>query len=148
GDLALLDPAAEPGAATASFERAFTAAESVGARMPQLRAAVRLCRTATDAERDARLEALRTTYAEFTEGLSTRDLREAAELLSLRSIGGQREAPRTWSAARVLRGPIRSARLGSGARRPATASSGWPSSSGPTRASRGRRPRRRYCESF
>jgi hypothetical protein len=82
GDLALQDPSAEPGAATASFERAYAAAVGVGARMPQLRAAVRLCNCASRAERDARLETLRTVHATFTEGSSTPDLREAAELLA------------------------------------------------------------------
>jgi predicted ATPase/class 3 adenylate cyclase len=81
GDLSLLGPGADAAAATASYERAFAVAESVGARMPQLRAAVRLARTAPAGERPRRLEALRAVQANFTEGESTPDLLEAAELL-------------------------------------------------------------------
>ncbi|HEY7969115.1 MAG TPA: hypothetical protein VID95_03915, partial [Candidatus Limnocylindrales bacterium] len=76
-----LDPDAEPDAAAASFERAYAGAGTVGARMPQLRAAVRLCRCAPDAERGDRLEALRALHATFTEGSSTPDLRDASALL-------------------------------------------------------------------
>ena len=81
GDLSLLGPGADAAAATASYERAFAVAESVGARMPQLRAAVRLARTAPEGERAGRVEALRAVHATFTEGQSTPDLLEAAELL-------------------------------------------------------------------
>jgi len=81
GDLWLLGPGADAAAATASYERAFAVAESVGARMPQLRAAVRLARTAPEAERAGRIEALQAVQATFTEGQSTPDLLEAAELL-------------------------------------------------------------------
>jgi predicted ATPase/class 3 adenylate cyclase len=81
GDLSLLGPAADAAAATASYERAFAVADSVGARMPQLRAAVRLARTCPEGERAARTEALRAAQATFTEGLSTPDLVEAGELL-------------------------------------------------------------------
>jgi hypothetical protein len=49
--------------------------------MPQLRAAVRLCGTASDAERDDRLETLRALRATFTEGSATPDLVEASQLL-------------------------------------------------------------------
>jgi predicted ATPase/class 3 adenylate cyclase len=81
GDLSLLGPAADAAAATASYERAFAVAESVGARMPQVRAAVRLARTAPEGERAGRVEALRAVHATFDEGASTPDLLEAAELL-------------------------------------------------------------------
>ena len=81
GDLSLLGPRADAAAATARNERAFSVTESVGARMSQLRAAVRLARTAPEGERPGRIEALRAVYAIFTEGKSTPDLREAAELL-------------------------------------------------------------------
>ena len=77
GDLSLLEPHPEPAAATASFQRAWSGAAGVGARMPQLRAAIRLCQCATEAERADRLEALRSVHATFTEGQSTPDLREA-----------------------------------------------------------------------
>ena len=50
--------------------------------MPQLRAAVRLCRIATDEERAERLELLRALHATFTGGASTPDLLDAAALLS------------------------------------------------------------------
>ena len=82
GDLSLLAADADPAAATASFERAWSLAGSVGARMPQLRAAVRLCRCVSDAERADRLEALRVLHATFTEGSSTPDLQDATELLA------------------------------------------------------------------
>jgi hypothetical protein len=81
GDLSLLGPASSPAAATASYERAFTMAEQFAAPMPQLRAAVRLCRIANDAERGGRIETLRAVYATFAEGLDTPDLLEAAALL-------------------------------------------------------------------
>ena len=81
GDLSLLGPASNPAAATASYERALTMAEQFAAPMPQLRAAVRLCRIATDPERSGRLETLRAVHATFAEGLDTPDLLEAAALL-------------------------------------------------------------------
>jgi tetratricopeptide (TPR) repeat protein len=81
GDLSLLGPGADPAAAMASYERAFAVAESVGARMPQLRAAVRLARMAPAGERAGRVQALRAVHATFGEGQSTPDLLEAAELL-------------------------------------------------------------------
>src|SRR6185295_15263964 len=43
GDLMQLVPGSDDAVATASFDRAYAGAGSVGARMPQLRAAVRLC---------------------------------------------------------------------------------------------------------
>jgi adenylate cyclase len=82
GDLFLLGPAPDPTAATGCYERADAVADSLGARMLGLRAATRLCRTATDADRADRLVSLRAIHATFTEGQSTPDLREAAELLS------------------------------------------------------------------
>jgi hypothetical protein len=82
GDLSLLGPGANSPAATASFERAYSVADGVGARMPQLRAAVRLCRIATDAERADRLDALRAVHATVKDGSSTPDLRDAAEALA------------------------------------------------------------------
>ena len=50
--------------------------------MPQLRAATRLARIATDANRDVRLERLRAIHATFTEGHATPDFMEATELLA------------------------------------------------------------------
>jgi len=82
GDLSLLGPEANRAEATASYEHAFAMAERFAAPMPRLRAAVRLCRIATDADRGGRLEALRKVFATFTEGLDTPDLVEAASLLA------------------------------------------------------------------
>jgi predicted ATPase/class 3 adenylate cyclase len=82
GDLSLLGPERDAAAATTSYERAFAVAEGSGARMPQLRAAVRLCWVAEEPARPDRLAALRVVRATFAEGLSTPDLRDAAELLA------------------------------------------------------------------
>ncbi|HET9346077.1 MAG TPA: adenylate/guanylate cyclase domain-containing protein [Candidatus Limnocylindrales bacterium] len=82
GDLSLLGPHADPAAATASYERAYAVSEHLGAASTQLRAAVRLTRTAGAGDRPARLDAVRGIHARFTEGLDTPDLVEAAELLA------------------------------------------------------------------
>ena len=58
GDLSLLGPDADPAAATASYERAFSVAATLGARMTQLRAAARLVRLASDTDRARRVDAL------------------------------------------------------------------------------------------
>ena len=81
GDLSLLGPEPDSAAATASYERAYAMAERFSARMPQLRAAVRLVRVPPESERSARLETLRAVHATFTEGFATPDLIEAAALL-------------------------------------------------------------------
>ena len=62
-------------AATASYERAYEVSEHVGARMTQLRAAVRLARI-TPAE--SRILEIRESLTSFTEGFGTPDLTEAA----------------------------------------------------------------------
>jgi predicted ATPase/class 3 adenylate cyclase len=70
------------GRAEASLLRAYEVAEELDARMPQLRAAIGLCRYEREdggAERGIRL--LRATYATFTEGFMTQDLVDAADLL-------------------------------------------------------------------
>jgi predicted ATPase/class 3 adenylate cyclase len=72
----------DTGEAVGFFQRGYDGAVLSGARMPQLRAAIGLCR----AERargngDEATEMLRATYAEFTEGFGTPDLMEAAALL-------------------------------------------------------------------
>jgi len=82
GDLSMLGPGADAAAATASYERAFAVAESVGARMPQLRAVLRLAQTAPARERAGRIAGLRAVQATFTEGQATPDLLEASELLA------------------------------------------------------------------
>jgi hypothetical protein len=81
GDLLLAGPEPDLAAATTSYERAYALGEGLRARTPQLRAAVRLCRIATDEERAERLESLRALHATFTEGASTPDLLDAAALL-------------------------------------------------------------------
>jgi tetratricopeptide (TPR) repeat protein len=81
GDLSITGASPDLAKATACYEHAFAMAGQLDARMPQLRAAARLCRIATPDERPARLDALRTIHATFTEGLSTPDLVEAAKLL-------------------------------------------------------------------
>jgi hypothetical protein len=57
-------------------------AEEFSAPMPQLRAAVRLCRIATEPERSDRLETLRAVRATLTEGLGAPDVVEADALLN------------------------------------------------------------------
>jgi tetratricopeptide (TPR) repeat protein len=81
GDLATIGPQPDVAEATAWYERAYAMAERLNARTPQLRASVRLCRVATDDERPARLDFVRGVFAGFTDGASTPDLVEAAELL-------------------------------------------------------------------
>ena len=81
GDLVLIGPNPDLSAARAAYERAFASSERYGARMSQLRAAVRLCRIAGEEDREARLAQLRPIHATFSDGFETPDLREAAELL-------------------------------------------------------------------
>ena len=82
GDLSFLGPRPDLAAARASYEEAYAMAARLESRAPQLRAAGRLVRIATAAERPARLDALRTVHATFAEGHATADLGEAAELLA------------------------------------------------------------------
>jgi predicted ATPase len=84
GELVLIGPDPEPEAADAAFAEALERASSENARMVQLRAATRLYRLARDRghpveDRRATLQGL---YDTFTEGFTTADLREAAELLA------------------------------------------------------------------
>ena len=81
GDLSLAGANPDVAAATECYERAFAMAERFGARTPQLRAAGRMCRIATEQERPARLDTLRAVHATFSEGLAAPDLVEAAGLL-------------------------------------------------------------------
>jgi predicted ATPase/class 3 adenylate cyclase len=69
------------------FQRAFDVAESAGARMTQLRAALRLCRLWRSQGRDDADRLLRSVYDTFTEGFATPDLTEARDLLERDSIG-------------------------------------------------------------
>jgi len=82
GDLLLALPEANGASAEPWFQRAFDVAQGLDARMPQLRAAVRLCRLwrdQGDAERGGPI--LRDVYETFTEGFETVDLIEATGLL-------------------------------------------------------------------
>jgi adenylate cyclase len=82
GDLLLALPEANGESAEPWFERGFDGAKGLGARMSQLRAAVRLCRLWRDrgnVEHGARV--LRPVYETFTEGFATLDLIEATDLL-------------------------------------------------------------------
>jgi predicted ATPase/class 3 adenylate cyclase len=81
GDLLLGLPSSRESAGL-WFRQAFDRAQVLDARMPQLRAAVRLCRLShdqSDGGQDAR--ALRDVYEAFTEGFTTPDLMEANDLL-------------------------------------------------------------------
>jgi predicted ATPase/class 3 adenylate cyclase len=82
--LGLPDADSDRDAAESWFQRAFDVAAELDARMPQLRAAIGLCRSQrerTIAEHGSGL--LRAVYATFTEGFTTADLIEAGELLEL-----------------------------------------------------------------
>jgi predicted ATPase/class 3 adenylate cyclase len=82
GDLLLaLRSASGNDGADAWFLRAFDVARKLDARMPQLRAAIGLCRARRDGgDTDAASRVLRATYATFTEGFTLPDLLEAVEL--------------------------------------------------------------------
>jgi hypothetical protein len=75
----------EHGAAAAEtwFRRAFDHAGEAGVRMPQLRAAMGLCRVQRErGDGKEATELLRATYATFTEGFESPDLVEARALLA------------------------------------------------------------------
>jgi predicted ATPase len=74
GDLLLALPKRD--GAEECFRRAFDQAGELGARSPQLRAAIGLCRL------DGEMEPLRSVYETFTEGFTTPDLVEARALLA------------------------------------------------------------------
>jgi predicted ATPase/class 3 adenylate cyclase len=82
GQLLLLVTGAGGSGAEPWFQRAFETAQGLDARMMQLRAAIGLCRARPegDGARRAR-ELLRVVYATFTEGFTTADLIDAANLL-------------------------------------------------------------------
>jgi tetratricopeptide (TPR) repeat protein len=63
------------------FQEAFDAAGDLGARMTQLRAALRLCHLWRAQGRDDADRLLRSVYDTFTEGFATADLTEAKALL-------------------------------------------------------------------
>jgi predicted ATPase/class 3 adenylate cyclase len=83
GDLLLSLPHPNRANAEHWFQRAFDAAQGLDARMPQLRAAVRLCRLRRDREGTEKAgRTLRDVYGTFTEGFTTADLIEATELVA------------------------------------------------------------------
>ena len=77
GEVLLALPEGDSAAAETWFQRAFDDAAELGARMPQLRAAIGLCRVRPEHGK----ELLRATHATFTEGFTTPDLVEAAGIL-------------------------------------------------------------------
>jgi predicted ATPase/class 3 adenylate cyclase len=81
GDLALVGAERDVADATASYEHALALATTLGARMPQLRSAVRLVRVAPPEDRGVRVAALRAVRSTLDEGMESPDLIEAAELL-------------------------------------------------------------------
>jgi tetratricopeptide (TPR) repeat protein len=86
GDLLL--STGEHAEAERSYEQAWELAHGWGARTPELRAALRLCRSAEAAGSsvtEARLTRLRDVHATFTEGLQTPDLVEARDMLGART---------------------------------------------------------------
>jgi predicted ATPase/class 3 adenylate cyclase len=82
GNLLLVLAEASGDGAESWFLRAFEGARELDARMPQLRAAIGLCRAQLErGEAEQALELLSATYATFTEGYRTPDLIDAAKLL-------------------------------------------------------------------
>jgi hypothetical protein len=82
GDLLLLLPEPNGSAAESWFRRAFDVARELDARMPQLRAAMGLCRSQRESDGMERAhELLSGVYAMFTEGFTTPDLIDARNLL-------------------------------------------------------------------
>ena len=83
GELLLAVGDASGSAAEPWFQRGFDLAAGLGARMSQLRAAIRLSRLWRDQGVAGEVSRpLRTIYETFTEGFETADLREAGELLA------------------------------------------------------------------
>jgi DNA-binding SARP family transcriptional activator/predicted ATPase len=68
--------------ALAAYRRAFDAAQLTGARLPALRALLRMCRMApVGDDRDKLRTLLEYQYGQFTEGFETEELREASSFL-------------------------------------------------------------------
>jgi hypothetical protein len=83
GELLLRVPGASGSAAEWWLQRGFDMAKGFDAKMPQLRAAIRLSRLWRDQGKAGDVgQPLRTLYETFTEGFETADLREALGLLS------------------------------------------------------------------
>ena len=81
GDLLLAVPGRDGADPEPWFQQAFTIAQRLGARMSQLRAAVRLCRLRADRDGATSGTQLRAVYDTFAEGFTTADLTEARVLL-------------------------------------------------------------------
>jgi predicted ATPase/class 3 adenylate cyclase len=81
GDLLLALPEANDDSAQDCLMRAFDVARELDARMPQLRAAITLCRSQQERGAENGSDLLSVTYAAFTEGFTTPDLIEAKRLL-------------------------------------------------------------------
>jgi predicted ATPase/class 3 adenylate cyclase len=82
GDLLLALPQTNTADAEAWFQRAYDIAHDLDARMPQLRAATRLCRIWQNGDKaEQGLRTLRAVYHTFTEGFTTADLNEATQLV-------------------------------------------------------------------
>jgi predicted ATPase/class 3 adenylate cyclase len=82
GDLLRLLPAADGPGPGSWFQQAFDVARDLDARMIQLRAAIGLCRSQQEpGDAPHAGELLSAVYATFTEGFTTRDLIDAADLL-------------------------------------------------------------------
>jgi predicted ATPase len=82
GELLLLLPERDVSAAESWFRRAFDDARELDARMPQLRAAMGLCRAAlvSGGGMESARRVLSAVYATFTEGFATADLIDARNL--------------------------------------------------------------------
>jgi class 3 adenylate cyclase len=99
GNLMAALPEANGSDAEDWFLRAFNVAQELGARMPQLRAAIGLChsqREGDDAQRASEL--LSAVYATFTEGFTIPDLIDAGHLLDTERVPTftQRRVTRTF----------------------------------------------------
>jgi predicted ATPase len=81
GDLLLLLPGEDGQGAEPWFRRAFDVARDLDARMMQLRAALGLCRSGRSRDAQNGKELLSAAYATFTEGFTTPDLADAAQIL-------------------------------------------------------------------
>ena len=81
GDLLLALPEGDSLDPEPWFQQAFSIAQGLGARMSQLRAAVRLCRLQMDRDGGTSGTQLRAVYDTFTEGFTTAELTEARALL-------------------------------------------------------------------
>ena len=82
GELLLLLPERDVSAAESWFRRAFDGARELDARMPQLRAAMGLCRAArvSGGGMESARRVLSAVYATFTEGFANADLIDARNL--------------------------------------------------------------------